>query len=285
MELIHIVGDELSARSNEIRELLNRNGIPYGFHDTTSPAAKRSARSTASNSRSCPRSSCSTIRCSPTRRMRRSWMPSVKSPNELSCDVVASRGRPGRTYRGSLRRLRVSTNSGHRAKRNRRAGRRKFPHQKLSRLSAWNQLRRANAASLPAGMAFRRKIRICPVGDRLARRLPQEDPDAVRWTRNHRNDGDRRHRAEYRRLGSPRLTASSVRVLFYTTFGGRVERQLRRCGDRRRQFCRQAAIHLAASARRVTLVVRGESARTRKISTNNGLLTSKVCQAPGSHVG
>jgi thioredoxin reductase (NADPH) len=39
MELIHIVGDPLAARSNEIRELLNRNGIPYGFHPTTSPAA------------------------------------------------------------------------------------------------------------------------------------------------------------------------------------------------------------------------------------------------------
>ena len=41
MELIHIVGDELSARSNEIRELLNRSGIPFGFHDATSSAAKR----------------------------------------------------------------------------------------------------------------------------------------------------------------------------------------------------------------------------------------------------
>lgn len=41
MELIHIVGDELSARSNEIRELLNRNGVPYGFHHNTSSMANR----------------------------------------------------------------------------------------------------------------------------------------------------------------------------------------------------------------------------------------------------
>ena len=41
MELINIVGDERSARSNEIRELLNRNGVPYGFHHTMSPTAKR----------------------------------------------------------------------------------------------------------------------------------------------------------------------------------------------------------------------------------------------------
>src|SRR5262249_25247376 len=41
MELIRIVGDEQSTRSNEIRELLNRNGIPYGFHPTGSLPANR----------------------------------------------------------------------------------------------------------------------------------------------------------------------------------------------------------------------------------------------------
>ncbi len=41
MELIHIVGDEQSGRSNEIRELLNRNGIPYGFHQPGSVLANR----------------------------------------------------------------------------------------------------------------------------------------------------------------------------------------------------------------------------------------------------
>ncbi len=41
MELIHIVGDEQVPRSNEIRELLNRNGIPYGFHQVGSVPANR----------------------------------------------------------------------------------------------------------------------------------------------------------------------------------------------------------------------------------------------------
>jgi thioredoxin reductase (NADPH) len=41
MELIHIVGDEQSPRSNEIRELLNRNGIPFGFHQAGSVPADR----------------------------------------------------------------------------------------------------------------------------------------------------------------------------------------------------------------------------------------------------
>ncbi len=41
MELIYIVGEEFSARANEIRELLNRNGVPYGFHYAGSPIANR----------------------------------------------------------------------------------------------------------------------------------------------------------------------------------------------------------------------------------------------------
>jgi thioredoxin reductase (NADPH) len=41
MELIHIVGDEQSTRSNEIRELLDRNGIPYGFHQAGSALVNR----------------------------------------------------------------------------------------------------------------------------------------------------------------------------------------------------------------------------------------------------
>ena len=41
MELIHIVGDEQAPRSNEIRELLNRNGIPFGFQQVGSVPANR----------------------------------------------------------------------------------------------------------------------------------------------------------------------------------------------------------------------------------------------------
>lgn len=41
MELIRIVGDEFSTRANEIRELLDRNGIPYGFHAAGSAFANQ----------------------------------------------------------------------------------------------------------------------------------------------------------------------------------------------------------------------------------------------------
>jgi thioredoxin reductase (NADPH) len=43
MELIHIVGEEQSQRCHAIRELLDRNGVPYGFHEAASPAAHRLA--------------------------------------------------------------------------------------------------------------------------------------------------------------------------------------------------------------------------------------------------
>lgn len=41
MELIRIVGDEQEPRSNQIRELLNRNGVPFGFHKVGSDLANR----------------------------------------------------------------------------------------------------------------------------------------------------------------------------------------------------------------------------------------------------
>ncbi|HTP50075.1 MAG TPA: FAD-dependent oxidoreductase [Anaeromyxobacteraceae bacterium] len=41
MELVQVVGDELSPRSNEIREFLGRNGVPHGFYAAGSPAATR----------------------------------------------------------------------------------------------------------------------------------------------------------------------------------------------------------------------------------------------------
>lgn len=41
MELVRVVGEELSPRSQELRELLGRNGIPYGFYQLGSPPADR----------------------------------------------------------------------------------------------------------------------------------------------------------------------------------------------------------------------------------------------------
>jgi thioredoxin reductase (NADPH) len=40
-EVVSVVGEEWAPRSHELRELLGRNGVPFGFHDAGSPAGQR----------------------------------------------------------------------------------------------------------------------------------------------------------------------------------------------------------------------------------------------------
>jgi thioredoxin reductase (NADPH) len=40
-EVVSVVGEEWAPRSHELRELLGRNGVPFGFHDAASPAGQR----------------------------------------------------------------------------------------------------------------------------------------------------------------------------------------------------------------------------------------------------
>src|SRR5581483_6631635 len=41
IEVLRIVGDEWTARSHELRELLGRNGVPFGFYPAGSPEGQR----------------------------------------------------------------------------------------------------------------------------------------------------------------------------------------------------------------------------------------------------
>ena len=105
MELIHIVGDEQSIRSNEIRELLDRNGIPHGFHQLGSILANRLShgRGVTLDSladRFCPRWLCpgrSDRRRNHGRRRRESGRV-VMRRRSGGC-------RPRRPYRGYVRRV------------------------------------------------------------------------------------------------------------------------------------------------------------------------------------
>jgi len=40
-EVVSVVGEEWAPRSHELRELLGRNAVPFGFHDAASPAGQR----------------------------------------------------------------------------------------------------------------------------------------------------------------------------------------------------------------------------------------------------
>ncbi|HTA11029.1 MAG TPA: FAD-dependent oxidoreductase [Streptosporangiaceae bacterium] len=41
LEVVRVVGEEWEARSHELRELLGRNGVPFGFYPAGSPAGQR----------------------------------------------------------------------------------------------------------------------------------------------------------------------------------------------------------------------------------------------------
>jgi thioredoxin reductase (NADPH) len=88
MELIHIVGDEFSPRSNEIRELLDRNGVPFGFHPYASSAATRLAEQRGVGLGTLPTVFLldGSVLADPT---DAEIMDAIgESPDELSCDVA-----------------------------------------------------------------------------------------------------------------------------------------------------------------------------------------------------
>ncbi len=53
LETVRVVGEEWAARSHELRELLGRNGIPFGFYPADSPEGQRLLQ----RRKACPRSS------------------------------------------------------------------------------------------------------------------------------------------------------------------------------------------------------------------------------------
>ena len=167
MELIHLVGDERSARSNEIRELLERNGIPYGFHHTTSS----DGHSTGGGARRRAHARSGAV---PARRLvladptDAQIMDAIgESPHELSCDVAVVGGGPAgltaAVYAGSegLRTLVIERHviGG-------QAGASSLIRNYLGfpRGISGTEL---TAAGLPAGVALRGQVRLCARGDRL----------------------------------------------------------------------------------------------------------------------
>ena len=44
IEVVRVVGEEWAARSHELRELLGRNSVPFGFYPADSPEGQRLLR-------------------------------------------------------------------------------------------------------------------------------------------------------------------------------------------------------------------------------------------------
>jgi thioredoxin reductase (NADPH) len=281
MELIHIVGDELDARSHEIRELLDRNGIPYGFHNTTSPTATQLSEEHGVELTALPAVFLldESVLLDPT---DADVMDAIgESPGELSCDVAVVGGGPAgltsAVYAGSegLRTLVVERHviGGQAGASSLIRNYLGFPRG----ISGTELTQRAyqQAWLFGAKFIFAREVTRVRI-DGVKKILVLSDGREITATAAVVATG-----AEYRRLDIPEIERFVGKSVFYTTFGG-----TRLVGDFDAAVAGggnsagQAAIHLAVSARQVTLVVRGESLE----SGMSDYLVQQIRSAPNIEV-
>jgi thioredoxin reductase (NADPH) len=260
MELIHIVGDDQAPRSNEVRELLNRNGIPYGFHQVGSVPANRLIEERGAEIAALPAIFLydGAVLENPTDAQ---IMDAVgESPNELSCDVaVVGAGPAGLTaavYAGAegLRTLVVERHviggqAGASALIRNYLG---FPRG----ISGAELTQRAYQQAWLFGAKFVFAREVIGLRSRGARKvLMLSDGREIVAKAIIVATG-----AKYRRLNVPSLERFVGRSIFYTTLA---ESQLVQDLDvvvaGGGNSAGQAAVHLARYARRVTLVVRATS--------------------------
>lgn len=260
MELIHIVGDERSARANEVRELLDRNGIPYGFHHTTSPMANRLCAERGIEPTTVPSIFLldGTMLTDPT---DAEIMDALgENPHELSCDLAVVGGGPAgltaAVYAGSeglrplvIERHVIGGQAGASSLIRNYLG---FPRG----ISGAELTQRAYQQAWLFGAKFvfaREATRLRTNGTQKTLNL--SDGREITATAVIVATG-----AAYRRLEVPEIDRFVGRSIFYTTFGEtRLVRDLDVAVAGGGNSAAQAAIHLAAFARRVTLVVRAPS--------------------------
>ena len=259
-ELIRVVGDELSPRSNEIRELLDRNGIPYGFHPAGSPLANQLIEEHNAGVATLPAVFLhdGSMLVDPT---DADIMDAVgESPRELTCDVaVVGAGPAGlaaAVYAGSegLKTLVIERHviGG-------QAGAssliRNFPGFPRG-ISGAELTQRAYQQAWLFGAKFvfaREVVGLRPCDTKKT--LTLSDGREIVSTTLVVATG-----AKYRQLDVPELERFVGRSIFYTTFGeSRFVRGLDVAVTGGGNSAGQAALHLAGFAQRVTLVVRAQS--------------------------
>ena len=260
MELIHIVGDEQSARSNEIRELLDRNGIPYGFHQAGSVLANRLSQERGAELKFLPAVFVNdgSVLVDPT---DAEIMDAVgENPPELLCDVaVVGAGPAGLTaamYAGSeglrtlvIERHVVGGQAGASSLIRNYLG---FPRG----ISGAELTQRAYQQAWLFGAKFVFAREVTGLSSRGTKRiLTLSDGREIVSTAVIIATG-----AKYRSLDVPQLERFVGRSIFYTTFGeSRLVSDLDVAVIGGGNSAGQAAVHLAKFARRVTLVVRANS--------------------------
>lgn len=260
MELVHVIGVEQSERSNEIRELLNRNGIPAGFHAAGTPLAARLLEERGADASALPAVLLldgSTL-VDPTNAQ---IMDAVgERPGELTCDVaVAGAGPAGLTaavYAGSeglktlvIERHVIGGQAGASSLIRNYLG---FPRG----ISGAELTQRAYQQAWLFGATFIFSREITGLRSDGSRKiLSLSDGREIVATAVVVATG-----ADYRRLGVPSLEGYVGRSIFYTTFSEpRFMRGLDVAVVGGGNSAGQAVVHLAAYARRVTLIVRSDS--------------------------
>jgi thioredoxin reductase (NADPH) len=260
MELIHIVGDEQAPRSNEIREMLNRNGIPYGFYQVGSVAANRLIEERGAEVAVLPAIFLhdGSVLLNPNDAQ---IMDAVgESPHNLSCEVaVVGAGPAGLTaavYAGSegLRTLVVERHvvGGQAGASSLIRNYLGFPRG----ISGAELTQRAYQQAWLFGAKFVFAREVTGLRSRGASKiLILSDGREIVAKAVVIATG-----AKYRRLDVPSLERFVGRSIFYTTFGeSRLVHDLDVAVTGGGNSAGQAAIHLAGFARRVTLVVRANS--------------------------
>jgi thioredoxin reductase (NADPH) len=260
MELIHIVGDEQSPRSNEIRELLNRNGIPHGFHQAGSLPANRLIEERGAEVAALPAVFLhdGLVLVDPTDAQ---IMDAVgESPHELSCEVaVVGAGPAGLTaavYAGSeglrtlvIERHVIGGQAGASSLIRNYLG---FPRG----ISGAELTQRAYQQAWLFGAKFVFAREVTGLRSRGAKKvLTLSDGREIVAATVIVATG-----AKYRRLDVPNLERFVGRSIFYTTFGeSRLVRDLDVAVTGGGNSAGQAALHLAAFAGKVTMIVRANS--------------------------
>jgi thioredoxin reductase (NADPH) len=260
MELIHIVGDERSARSNEVRELLNRNGVPYGFHHTMSPMAKRLSEERGADLSVLPAVFLldGSVLADPTDAQ---IMDAIgENPDELSCDVAVVGGGPAgltsAVYAGSeglrtlvIERHVIGGQAGASSLIRNYLG---FPRG----ISGAELTQRAYQQAWLFGAKFVFAREATGLRTNGAKKIMTlSDGREITATAVIVATG-----AKYRRIEVPALDRFVGKSIFYTTFGEtRLVNNLDVAVTGGGNSAGQAVVHLAAHARRVTLIVRANS--------------------------